>query len=158
MKQQLRELREDVENDKYDKRRKFGEDSFPVFKAGTRFLLNFHKEGSKMEGMAKEAQLVDRDTDNNEIIVTGGKLVKLFYASSREVAPNSIADLMAMHTVAAEPLLDILLEQGRITIMDVDQACVVVRDRQTKELRKKMGTTVPTTTDTSTNTTPTPSA
>jgi hypothetical protein len=149
MNRELRELREDVDNDGFDKRRKFGEDSFPIFKAGTRFLLVFHEDG-KCAGLPKIAQLVDRDLDNKEIIVSGGKLVKLFYASSREVTPRSIDDLVATHEVSRKSILDELLTQGRITIVDVDQACMAIRERQRQ---KKTKSSEPTPTDiTSTNT------
>ena len=153
MKQELRELQETVQNDKYDKRRKFGEDSFQVFKAGTRFLLFFHEDG-KMQGLPKKAQLVERDSENNEVNVTGGTLLKLFYASSREVTPRSIDDLVATHGISRKAILDELLGQGRVTIVDVDQACLVIRERQQKSL--KTSVPVETTTDTSTNTTPSP--
>lgn len=154
MKRELRELREVVENDKYDKRRKFGEDSFPTFKTGTRFLLFFHEEG-KCSGLPKKAQLVERDLDNNEIIVTGGTLVKLFYASSREVTPRSIDDLVATHGVSRKAILDELLGQDRITIVDVDQACLVIRDRQQKTLKVIDPIPVETPANTSTNPPPT---
>jgi hypothetical protein len=150
-----------VENPRYDKRRKFGEDSFPVFKAGTRFLLSYHTDG-KYAGLPKEALLVDRDIDNNQIVVSGGIMPKMFYASSREVTPRTIADLVAIHDVGRKAILDELLSAGRITVVDVDQACLVIRERQQKELSKKMKpkTAEPTetTTDTSTNTTPPPEA
>jgi hypothetical protein len=134
MKRELRELREDVENDRFDKRRIRGEDSFPVFKAGTRFLLAYHETG-KSTGLPRTSQLVTRDIDNNVILVTGGNLVKLFYASSREVVPGSVEDLVAMHVVSQEDILEELLLQGKITIGEVAGACVTIREGQQKKLK-----------------------
>lgn len=147
-KKELRELREDVENPRYDKRRKFGEDSFPVFKAGTRFLLTYHLDG-KCTGLPKTAQLVDRDIDNNEIIVTGGTLVKLFYASSRVVEPTTINDLVAIYDVSRTAILDELLKAGLVSIEGVDQVCGVIRERQQKAKVKAVKPA-----ETSTDTTP----
>lgn len=151
---------EDIDNPKYDKRRKSGEDSFQTFKAGTRFLLYYHDEHSTMSGLPRELDLVELDLDGARITIKASMLVKLFYASSRVVEPASIADLVAVNGVRPEHALKELLDGGRVTIMDIDQAMVRVIERRKKEYEDKLAKrkTLPTTTDTSTNSTPPPEA
>lgn len=160
MKPELRELRQEVENLKYDKRRKCGEHAYETFKAGTRFLLHYHPANeSQWAGLPREAVLVTPNFNGVQTTVAEPMLVKLFYASSREVFPRDIADLVSTHGVDQAAVLQELLVQGRITIVDIDQVMMIIRERRravAEEKAKKRKALVDsgTTPDTSTNPTP----
>lgn len=129
MPEELRELVQAVQNPNYDRRRKVGEDSVEIYKAGRRFLLGFYGDSHPMlSGLPCTAKFVD-----NGQRIHGAVLVKLLAGSSKVVTPKTLDDISAVTEVGTKQTLEQLLADGVVTIEEVSAAQKIIRARLDKE-------------------------
>jgi len=129
MKKELRELKVNVTNPNYDRRRKYGEDATEKYKAGIRFLLRYHGPNEHfpaLEGLPDTVLF-------KKTSISDPTLVKLLYASSAVVPPATFADVLLIHGISADPTLEQLLSDGVVTIAQVEEAQLKVSKRYDEE-------------------------